>query len=196
MEGHLARATTAFGRMLTSVPILQPGEASRRSNLRNCIPRSAGNEVPQRRHSASAANQITSSPETVRHRGIMNASLDVDVGGLGRRPSPHVHDGVEYAFTLGAIGSQPVGPAEPIIYCRQIALVKVATALSAVALRVSRHERAATDVPHGRSSISIRCRRQSRTQCGSSRVGKARGCQVSALLCRAWNVRTSGPRPR
>ncbi len=38
----------------------------------------------------------------------------------------------------------------------------VATALSA---GVSRRDRAATDVPHGRASISIRCRRQSRTPC-------------------------------
>jgi hypothetical protein len=42
-----------------------------------------------------------------------------------------------------------------------------------------RRERAATDVPHGRASISIRCRRQSHTPCGSPRVGKARGYQVS-----------------
>jgi hypothetical protein len=35
--------------------------------------------------------------------GIVNTRPDV--GGLGRRPSPRVHDGLESAFTLGRIGT-------------------------------------------------------------------------------------------
>ncbi len=126
--------------------------------------RSRNADIPRRLRIPSRHRRKASVPD-----GIVNTCPAV--GGLGPRPSPRVHDGVESVFTLGG-NRQSTGRsrgANCLLSPNRI-VETVATALSAVALRVSRRERAATDVPHGRASISIRCRRQSHTPCGSSRV--------------------------
>ena len=94
MAASSGSPSTGLGRMPPVVPLLQPGQP----------PGSAGNnardtDIPRRLR--------------IRARQCWNPSVtDVivntrpDVGGLGRRNSPRVHDALETAFTISGLSSR------------------------------------------------------------------------------------------
>ena len=98
------RSVTAIGRMLPAVRFRNLAQqqadgaicVSASPTPRATRPRDA--DIPRRRRIRSRHHRKRSVTD-----GIVNARPDVS--GLGRRPSPRVHDGLESAFTLGGIGT-------------------------------------------------------------------------------------------
>lgn len=101
--------------------ISQPGAATgRRSNRRKCFPtpratRPRGADIPRRLRIRSRHHRNRSITD-----GIVNTVTDL--GGLGRRPSPRGHHGLESAFTFGGIGSKasPFASAPTTIFMQGI----------------------------------------------------------------------------